>query len=77
MTWLGGTVDIASQPGVLLSWVATTLFPDFDRVEMFATMQVVYFDKPRRTVHVAGAGHCPQCAKTTQHQLRYGRTLAA
>ncbi len=51
--------DIAKQPGVLLEWVAATLFPDFDRVEMFATMQLAYFDVPARRVHVAGAGHCP------------------
>ena len=51
--------DIAKQPGVLLEWVAATLFPDFDRVEMFATMQLAYFDSPSRRVHVAGAGHCP------------------
>ncbi len=51
--------DIAKQPGVLLEWVAATLFSDFDRVEMFATMQLAYFDMPARRVHVAGAGHCP------------------
>lgn len=51
--------DIAARPGKLLEWVAATLFQDFDRVEMFATMQLAYFDTARRTVHVAGAGHCP------------------
>ena len=51
--------DIAAHPGKLLEWVAATLFHDFDRVEMFATMQLVYFDTAQRKVHVAGAGHCP------------------
>lgn len=51
--------DLASQPGELLKWVATTLFVDLDRVEMFATMQLVYFDLLASCVHVAGAGHCP------------------
>lgn len=51
--------DIARQPGELLEWVAATLFSDFDRVEMFATMQLAYYDVPARRVHVAGAGHCP------------------
>ena len=51
--------DLAAHPGKLLEWVAATLFQDFDRVEMFATMQLVYFDAGGRKVHVAGAGHCP------------------
>ena len=51
--------DLASQPGALLQWVAATLFLDFDRVEMFATMQLAYFDLPAKSVRVAGAGHCP------------------
>jgi serine phosphatase RsbU (regulator of sigma subunit)/anti-sigma regulatory factor (Ser/Thr protein kinase) len=51
--------DIAAKPGLLLEWVAATLFEDFDRVEMFATMQLAYIDKPGRRVRVSGAGHCP------------------
>lgn len=51
--------DIAAQPGKLLEWVAATLFQDFDRVEMFATMQLAYFDTVQKKIRVAGAGHCP------------------
>ena len=51
--------DLAEHPGKLLEWVAGTLFEDFERVEMFATMQLAYFDIRHQTVHVAGAGHCP------------------
>ncbi len=51
--------DLAEHPGELLEWVAGTLFEDFERVEMFATMQLAYFDIRHQTVHVAGAGHCP------------------
>lgn len=51
--------DLAQDPGALLEWINTTIHGDFERVEMFATMQILYFDAITREVRVAGAGHCP------------------
>jgi len=51
--------DLASEPGRLLEWLNETLFQDFDAVDMFATVQLAYFDPSGRSVRVATAGHCP------------------
>jgi len=51
--------DLASNPGKLLRWLNETLFPDFDRVDMFATVQLAYIDSANLTLRAATAGHCP------------------
>ncbi len=54
-----GRHDLASHPGQLLEWLNESLFADFDRVDMFATVQLAYFDPDGRVLRAATAGHCP------------------
>jgi serine phosphatase RsbU (regulator of sigma subunit) len=62
--------DIARHPEALLEWIASTLFADLDRVEMFATMQLAYFDARSSTVKVSGAGHCPLLVATSDGKVQ-------
>ncbi len=51
--------DLADQPDALMDWLNVTVFPDFERVEMFATVQLVFLDTARGWLRVCSAGHCP------------------
>lgn len=51
--------DLAAWPQELMMWLNQSLYPDLDRVEMFVTVQVVYFDPQSGLCRIASAGHCP------------------
>ncbi len=47
------------HPAELLTTLNRTLWDDFSRVDMFATVALVFLDARRRTLTTASAGHCP------------------
>ncbi len=51
--------DLAEYPEALMDWLNVTVFPDFERVEMFATVQLVFLDTEQGHLRVCSAGHCP------------------
>jgi serine phosphatase RsbU (regulator of sigma subunit)/anti-sigma regulatory factor (Ser/Thr protein kinase) len=51
--------DLAAWPQELMMWLNQSLFDDLDRVDMFATIQFVYFDPQSGSGRIASAGHCP------------------
>jgi serine phosphatase RsbU (regulator of sigma subunit)/anti-sigma regulatory factor (Ser/Thr protein kinase) len=51
--------DLAAWPQELMMWLNQRLYPDLDRVEMFVTIQLVYFDPQSGYCRIASAGHCP------------------
>ena len=56
--------DLAAWPQELMMWLNQSLYPDLDRVEMFVTVQVVYFDPQSGLCRIASAGHCPALLAT-------------
>ncbi|MGD9419213.1 MAG: SpoIIE family protein phosphatase [Verrucomicrobiota bacterium JB025] len=47
------------RPAMLLEKVATQLYDDLDRLEMFVTVAVGVIDVPAGVIRIANAGHCP------------------
>ncbi len=56
--------DLAAWPQELMMWLNQSLYPDLDRVEMFVTVQLVYFDPQSGLCRIASAGHCPAILAT-------------
>lgn len=57
--------DLAEKPGKLMTWLNTNLYEDLTRAEMFATVQLVYFDSRSGECRIASAGHCPAILAST------------
>lgn len=61
--------DLADQPDALMDWLNVTVFPDFERVEMFATVQLVFLNTMAEKMTVCSAGHCPLLVVSQEGEL--------
>ncbi|MEM6822490.1 MAG: SpoIIE family protein phosphatase [Verrucomicrobiota bacterium] len=58
-TALYSRLEMAADPGALLTGVAAQLYHDIGQLDMFITAQIVYCDGKNRTLLLANAGHSP------------------
>ncbi|MEI6350944.1 MAG: SpoIIE family protein phosphatase [Verrucomicrobiota bacterium] len=58
-TAIHGRLNLASQPGQLLTEVNRQIAGDLSRLDMFITAQVAYLSCKEHTLLLANAGHCP------------------
>lgn len=47
------------RPDIVIEKVATQMFDDLDRLEMFVTLALGIIDPPSGYIRIANAGHCP------------------
>jgi len=58
-TAIHARMDLAEDPGRLLTEVNRQIANDLSRLDMFITAQVAYLSKRERVFRLANAGHCP------------------
>ena len=75
-TSLRARLDLADDPGLLLSEVNRQISPDLARLDSFITAQIAFFSHDSQELLYASAGHCPilRYPKGNPHgeQLRSG-----
>jgi serine phosphatase RsbU (regulator of sigma subunit) len=75
-TSLRARLDLADDPGLLLTEINRQISPDLARLDSFITAQVAFFSHESQELLFASAGHCPilkyQPGNPTAEQLRAG-----